>query len=71
MTKARWSFPDIRDILPLPPPCACTLQDEFIFKVESTGVLKAESIVRQALEVIIDKINTISSAVREIQSTEE
>lgn len=57
--------------MPLPPSRAHTLQDEFIFKVESTGVLKAESIVRQALEVIIDKINTISSAVREIQSTEE
>lgn len=46
-------------------------QDEFIFRVESTGVLTAESIVRQSIEIIIDKINMLSSAVREIQAAEE
>lgn len=46
-------------------------QDEFIFRVESTGVLSAESIVRQALDIIMDKINTLSSAVRELAAAED
>ena len=48
----------------------CPLQDEFLFKVESTGVLTAESIVRNAIEIIAEKINTLSVAVREIQSSD-
>ncbi|KAG1666243.1 hypothetical protein FOA52_011545 [Chlamydomonas sp. UWO 241] len=46
-------------------------QDEFIFRVESTGVLTAETIVRQALDILLDKINALGSAVREAQAAEE
>lgn len=38
--------------------------DEFIFRVESTGVLTAEVIVRQALEIIQSRLSTILSGVR-------
>lgn len=46
-------------------------QDEFIFRVESTGSLSAGEIVKNALEVLLEKINTLSSAVRDIQAAEE
>jgi hypothetical protein len=49
----------------------CIAQDEFIFRVESTGALTAEVIVQHAIEIIIEKINSLSAAVREIQSQEE
>ena len=46
------------------------MQDEFVFRVESTGVLKAEAIVRSAMAIIVEKINTMSVAVREVQSND-
>ncbi|GAX73205.1 hypothetical protein CEUSTIGMA_g658.t1 [Chlamydomonas eustigma] len=46
-------------------------QDEFIFRVESTGALTAEVIVRYAIEIIIEKINSLSASVHEIQPQEE
>lgn len=40
------------------------LQDEFIFRVESTGVLPPEEIVSTALEVLQQKLNTITQALQ-------
>eukprot|EP00955_Chlamydomonas_euryale_P059217 357308-Chlamydomonas_euryale.AAC.10 len=44
-------------------------QDEFIFRVESTGALSAEAIVRQAIDIMLEKINSIGAAVREVQAS--
>ena len=38
-------------------------QDEFIFRVESTGVMTAETIVRQAMEVIMAKLDVLAQEV--------
>jgi len=46
-------------------------QDEFIFRVESTGVLSAESIVRQAMDVIVAKLDVLAQEVRVLKQTEE
>ena len=42
-------------------------QDEFVFRVESTGVLSAESIVRQAMEVILAKLDVLAAETREVK----
>ena len=64
----------MKHALPIPvsilPSCLPHAQDEFIFRVESTGALTAESIVRHAIEIVVEKINALSVAVREIQSRE-
>mmetsp|Transcript_10179 Transcript_10179/g.17727 ORF Transcript_10179/g.17727 Transcript_10179/m.17727 type:complete len:312 (-) Transcript_10179:631-1566(-) len=39
--------------------------DEFIFKVESTGVLDAEAIVRQSVELLLTRINTLTQVIKE------
>lgn len=40
-------------------------QDHFIFTVESTGALHPEDIVRQSIQVIIQKLHTLSSSLEE------
>mmetsp|Transcript_34731 Transcript_34731/g.87890 ORF Transcript_34731/g.87890 Transcript_34731/m.87890 type:complete len:313 (-) Transcript_34731:540-1478(-) len=40
-------------------------QDCFVFKVESTGVLPAEEIVRQAAHILLQKIDGLAQQVRE------
>mmetsp|Transcript_18151 Transcript_18151/g.39084 ORF Transcript_18151/g.39084 Transcript_18151/m.39084 type:complete len:304 (-) Transcript_18151:474-1385(-) len=45
-------------------------QDEFLFKVESTGVLSAEAIVRQAIDGIMDKINVLSTSVHALEGAD-
>lgn len=39
-----------------------TAQDIFIFRVESTGVLKAEDVVLTALEVLMRKLRNLQEA---------
>ena len=51
------NFPSEQHTLRLP-------QDEFIFRVESTGVLPPEDIVSTALEVLQQKLNTITLALQ-------
>ncbi|GFH31149.1 DNA-directed RNA polymerase II, 36 kDa polypeptide, partial [Haematococcus lacustris] len=36
--------------------------DEFIFRVESTGVLAAEAIVMKAVDLLLARINTLAQA---------
>ena len=42
--------------------CCLTLQDHFIFTIESTGALPPEDIVRQSIQVIMQKLDTLSSS---------
>ena len=42
-----------------------TVQDHFIFTVESTGALHPEDIVRQSIQVITQKLHTLSSSLEE------
>ena len=42
-----------------------TAQDHFIFTVESTGALHPEDIVRQSIQVITQKLHTLSSSLEE------
>ena len=37
-----------------------TLQDHFVFTVESTGALRPEDIVRQGIAVLLQKLQTLS-----------
>ena len=43
----------------------CTLQDHFVFTVESTGALHPEDIVRQSIQVMLRKLTTLSSSLDE------
>lgn len=42
--------------------------DEFIFRVESTGVLAAEAIVMKAVDLLLARINTLAQAVHASQT---
>lgn len=40
-------------------------QDEFIFRVESTGVLPAQEIIKQAVDLLLAKVDLLASHVKE------
>eukprot|EP01023_Acetabularia_acetabulum_P006503 TRINITY_DN12704_c0_g1_i1.p1 TRINITY_DN12704_c0_g1~~TRINITY_DN12704_c0_g1_i1.p1 ORF type:complete len:332 (+),score=39.24 TRINITY_DN12704_c0_g1_i1:546-1541(+) len=45
-------------------------QDEFVFKVESTGVLPTKNIINTAIDVLIAKLETVSNSLREDRSSQ-
>lgn len=46
------------------------MQDEFIFKVEGTGVRPCLDIVVDAIRILREKLSTVRSAIREIEEAD-